>query len=269
MYVPPCAVDPAKASDRTELGKYADKWEAYWEDLSRWYHARPAFQRAFSAAYFAALDAKQSDPLSTDPILKMEYESRTPQKWSAHLASRAKAFHDASEKVAASGAWASKAYVFYSTGHPTTQRISISFMGDLEWSRYDLFRDLEDGTARPAQSAGSGKNAAGEKEHWVDYEQWVVDGGRAFKRFWRLSAIRDEHGDGTVPLCSQLGFGGAINVFKPLPEKPAHVPAPNSFWLWKRVIDVLLGYDVTKHLVPAGNVDPVKGTVDENIKPEY
>jgi len=182
--------------------------------------------------------------------------SSPPAPASAELiaaAGRAKDFHHASEKIAASGAWASKAYIFYSTGHLTTQRINIGLREEQEWNTFDMFNHLQYGTARPAQWSGSGKNADDEKEHWVDYEQWVVDDGRAYKKIWRLSATRDTNGDGTVPLSSQLGFGGPINVFRRLPGSPEHVPAPNSEWLWERVIDVLLGYDVTKHLVPPSN----------------
>jgi len=268
MYAPRYAVDPAKASDRTKLGALADRWAEFWDDLAAWYHSRPAFQKGLIPSAFAQFESSQMDPLFSDPVLSEQYNSRTVQKWSAYLAGRAKAFHEASEAVAAKGDWASKAYIFYSTGSLTTQVIKIESAGERRcWSVVDLISPnnsstLGDGTARvSAPRKGSRKNANDEKEHWVEYEQWVVDGDNMYKRFWKLSAIQDRDGDGTVPLCSQIGFGGPVKVFKPLPGAPEHVPAPNSQWLWNRVVDVLWGYDVTKHLVPAGEIDTTKGTV--------
>jgi hypothetical protein len=262
MYSPRYAVDPAKASNRINLGKFANQWADFWDSLADWYHARPAFKKGLNAPTFAQFESNQLDPLFSDPILKEQYESRTAMKWSSYLAGRAKAFHEASERLAASGAWASKAYLFYSTGSPTptTQSIKIELIEQRQcWSAIDLISpnlswQLAEGTARPSR-----KNTSHDGKHCVEYEQWVVDGDKMFKRFWRLSAVQDKNGDGTVPLCSQIGFGGDINVFKALPGAPDHVPAPNNEWMWSRVIDVLLGYDVTKYLDK--RVDPKAGVI--------
>jgi hypothetical protein len=268
MYAPRYAVDPDKASNRTRLGAFADQWANYWDGLADFYRARPAFEKGLIPSAVAQLDSNQLDPAVSDPILSEQYQFRSPQKWSSFLAEKAKDFHETSENVAASGAWASKAYIFYSTGTATTQAIRIEKIREVRcWSVVGLIQPnlsstLGDGTARPSAPKNcAGQNADGEGENWVEYEQWVVEGESMYKRFWKLSAIRDKDGDGTVPLCSQLGFGGPANVFKPLPGAPAHVPAPNSQWLWNRVIEVLLGYDVTQHLVPAGDVNLTKGIV--------
>ena len=88
------------------------------------------------------------------------------------------------------------------------------------------------------------------------FEQWIFEGpSHVAKRFWKLGAKRED-GDGTVPLRSLLGFGGPAKIFNPLPGSPEHVPAPNSDWLWDRVLEVLQGVNVQQHL---SSGDPREG----------
>ena len=82
---------------------------------------------------------------------------------------------------------------------------------------------------------------------------------RAHQYLWELSAERSTAGDATVPVCSQLGVGIKANVFKPLPGHPKHMDAPNSQWLWNRIIDVLQGAEVKNALVNADTVSTETG----------
>lgn len=65
-------------------------------------------------------------------------------------------------------------------------------------------------------------------------------------------------GDGTVPTHSQIADLASWNestLFKPTPGAPMHVPAPNTQWIWERVLDVLNGKDVSEHTMdwPTGH----------------
>jgi pimeloyl-ACP methyl ester carboxylesterase len=163
--------------------------------------------------------------------------------WNEQLAAKAQLFHAQSEKAALGSAWAERAYIFYSNTKdaPTTGQIKI--------------------TSAPGEPLGihlvgitwmgSLPQGPSDKDGVRTVEQWGVDPGLGYWKYnWLLSAAETE-GDSTVPISSQLGFGGPAKVFTPLPGGPKHSDAPNSDFLWDRVIDVLLGEEVSRHLIKA------------------
>jgi len=181
---------------------------------------------------------------------------RSAVGWNDALAKKAEQFHIESEAAAASGAWADKAFIFYSKGHPTTTSVFIQAEGETDCGDNivalikpsNTTSDLYDGIAHPPEPSDRS-----EERH---FEQWIFAGpSHVAKRFWKLGAKRED-GDGTVPLRSLLGFGGPAKIFNPLPGSPEHVPAPNSDWLWDRVLEVLQGVNVQQHL---SSGDPREG----------
>jgi len=173
---------------------------------------------------------------------------RIPMAWNEGLARKAQRFHEESEKVAASGTWADKAFIFYSKiPDSTTGRIVISSGGSKDCGQ-NMPSLLFPGCSVTTWMEGEGHPPEPTKIGGaLQVEQWEAKDGHLFKRFWTVSAARVE-GDGTVPLRSLLGFGGPAKVFQALPGNPPHVPAPNSEWLWDRVIELLQGEDVRKYL---------------------
>ncbi len=256
MWIQRAVVVPEQADDRVKLGLGAAQWADYWDRLGDWSHARIAFLK-WNVDECAALDQAQLKPLESDPVLKSQGEARKPIGWNTVLAEAAREFHAASEAAAGKDGWAPKTYIFYSTGSDTTQQIRVEKVRDhLCYNLVALIEpnpvsSLPDGTARPSKPSV--------RSEGVEYEQWLEENGKLYKRFWKLYAVRDKNGDGTVPLCSQLGFGGPAHVFRPLPGGPEHANAPNTPWLWRRILDVLLEYDVTRFLVPAGEVNTTTG----------
>jgi hypothetical protein len=246
-YYPRMVVDPGKASSpdkRKELAKGADDFSKYWDEYEIWAYAAAPYDKVFSNGVsdyhkWPARHLKGKDEL------KAQADCRLKQGWSEKLAENARKFHEESEKAAATGKWKDKAYIFYSKAEkPTT---GGAFIEKLSEHKTREIKDLtgtigalNDGTPRPIRGA---------VESAFEWQQWAIEGDDYVKRKWRLS-VQNVEGDSTVPLVSLLGFGGDAKVFKPIPEKDhqEHVPAPNSVWLWRCMIEVLQGYDVSKHL---------------------
>jgi hypothetical protein len=236
---------PASMAERGQIAAGADKWAEFIDDAAIHQGGRAAYIKLGGAPAAKFLAFVPDEIASRN--LEFQKDRRIPMGWNDFLSDRALAFHRASEAVAASGTWADKAFIFYSKNHPTTGRVVISSGGvkDCDDNIVALIApsntivDLVDGRAHPPPP--STVNGT------VQMEQWANSEGRLFKRFWNLSAVQED-GDGTVPLCSLLGFGGPAKVFQPLPKDPQHAPAANSEWLWDRVIEVLEGFDVSNFL---------------------
>lgn len=257
-------VESGKGSQAIAAG--SDEWAEYWDEHVEWERAKAFYDSLFPGGLPEFHDWPKKTLASRG--LQSQDSARVLMGWSNVLGGKARAFHESSESAAASGAWASKAFIFYSkTLHAKTTG-SVTIKKQSEAGPFTAVQlavsegipinySVLTGSARPSSTKTADSS--------LDVDQWVVEGGSHFKRRWRISYSKIE-GDGTVPLRSLLGFGGPAKVFKPLllnqfkPSEggPEHVPAPNSFWAWQRVIEVLQGYDVNKHL--ATNVDPVSGT---------
>jgi hypothetical protein len=189
--------------------------------------------------------------LAESAALQLQAARRISMAWSTELAKQAQTFHETSERIAAGGTWAEKAYIFYTKEHDTTVSVKIEPQGGLtQCNVVSMYSDANttntflDGEAKPAEPK--------ESENPLVVEQWQYQAGTLWRAHSQVSATTDD-GDGTVPRVSLLGFGGPAKVFKPLPGNPKHVPAPNSEWLWSRVMDVLQGHDVSDFLLTSAN----------------
>lgn len=241
-------------AQRQAIALEADKWAEYWDEYSLWQRARSMYEQ---------FNPGRDNPFFKWPERELASRGLAAQSaareltgWNVTLADNAFRFHKASEAAAATGKWAKKSYIFYSKiPSTTTGQVLLYKVSDTPSSVAELIqpggttRGVIDGKARPFEMVNANKSR--------DYDQWICLGDSYIKRKWRLS-VRKVDGDGTVPLVSLLGFGGPAKVFKALPGNPEHVPAPNSEWLWQRVVEVLQGYNVDKHLNTAA--DPVAGT---------
>ena len=255
------------------LAEGCESWGKFVDELTVRMAAREAFTRV--GGWYAAKFFYWAPQEILDRSLILQIEARLPElwkefsagkmtgrrfieawieqtePWNKKLADNARVFHEKSEDAARSGAWAEKAYIFYSNTKdgkkkPTTNKIKIT---------------------GPPRGEPLGHSHPGFPDggwDWVDrlppgpsddqkgrtVEQWA-DLGRVYGKYkWLLSA-ETTAGDSTVPISSQLGFGGKANVFQPLIKGPEHTDAPNSDWLCERVIDVLLGENVKRYLTNA------------------
>jgi hypothetical protein len=128
------AVDhsPDSIEERAQVAAGADAWSSFLDEAGTHQSGRALYQKV-------ADDAKAnntSSPWASKFVefvpreiasRKLEFQNvrRGIMGWNVELAGKAQAFHEASEAVAAKGAWADKAFIFYSKGHPTTGRVII------------------------------------------------------------------------------------------------------------------------------------------------
>jgi lecithin:cholesterol acyltransferase len=249
--IPPNAL----SSVRPELASGADAWSKLLDDFNIHRRGQAAYDKLGGAPaqkFNDFLDDEaQSRGLGFQRFRRSGFDTGglVPS-----FLDRAKAFHKSSEEIAKSGKWKDKAFIFYSKGHDTTMRVVIKSEGsqDCQNNVVALIRpsntidDLTSGRAHPPEPSGS--------DGVLHVEQWDGSNG-LFKRFWSVSRVTGD-GDGTVPLPSLLGFGGPAKVFKALPGNPEHVPAPNSDFLWDRVMELLEGFDVSSFFQ---NADTTQG----------
>jgi hypothetical protein len=242
---------PQTIEARAQIALGADDWNKFLDEA--------AIHRSGEAAYSGGM--KGSDAAAKHRAfvpneiarrnLSFQQSQRSAVGWNDLLAGRAMQFHKTSEANAASGKWADKAFIFYSKhvkdGKPvTTVRVSIKANGSKNCGN-SIPALIQPQTINQDWSEGNAHPPVPEKQSdkSLSIEQWVEDSGSYSKQFWTLDREAGE-GDGTVPLSSLLGFGGPAKVFAALPGGPNHVSAPNSDWLWDRVMEVLQGYDTSK-----------------------
>jgi hypothetical protein len=203
----------------------------------------------------------QDHPVS--PEIALQDEARVEAGWIPALAAKAEAFHRASEEAAKLPRWADKLFVFYAIGHDTTGGVSIQKVDETVMVRSGSLReDLVTAFGEEAQPSvagfgselttifeGRGGPATEVTRGGLGriYQQWVKVDGKIVRRRWELHAYQ-VMGDGTVPSASAIGIGGPAKIFRHIEGNPDHVAAPGSRWVWRRVVEVLQGHDVTEHL---------------------
>lgn len=279
---------PFSLAECERLAMGSEYWGKFVDELTVRMAARTAFSAVGGAAAIKFFDWAPNRILS-DPALILQIMERLPdlwnrftggtnkfnagtmtgrqfieawleeaKPWNEKLAEKARVFHQESETAAAKGAWAEKAYIFYSNTKdgekkPTTSQIKVTYFPPGKALGYRVpdypemgLNWLDDVPPEPS-----------DKHDVRTVEQWGEGPGLGYWKYtWLLSAATTE-GDSTVPISSQLGFGGPAKAFKPLLGGPEHAEAPNKVEMWERAIEVLLGEDVEGHL--AKNVDTVQG----------
>jgi hypothetical protein len=250
----PVETAPTTNAERVRITDGADDWSNFVDGAAVRKSGEPAYiLGGVGVDNFKQID--QDERAKGDRPFQLS--KRVPVGWNTELANKSLAFHQASEATAQSGAWKDKAFIFYSKfkAKPTTGSVVLSSLGqDVDChsnvvaliSPEGVIPDLIPGTAHPPEPQKA--NGA------LQVEQWDVDpvSRSAFKRFWQISTTTID-GDGTVPVPSLLGFGGPARVFTAIPQDPDHTHAPNSPFVWDRVLDVLQGDDFDGFLLKTAN----------------
>jgi hypothetical protein len=247
---PPQFVKAAGLSDeeRAGLAMTADEWHAYYREAFERHRAQEIYAAVFPHGlpkregwFKAEMKARG---------LELQFAARSTGGWNRELAARAQKFHEESEAIARSGAWADKAYVFYSlTEAPTTLSTHLERVSEAEYPNIAAFLKaeripmlaFERGEAVPPSGTEKITLADGRSAPALTWHQWTVTADGRYKRtVWRIYVVnRPKSGDSTVPVRSLLGFGGRAHVFKPT-DKP-HPEATDDVRVWTGVIRVLQG----------------------------
>src|SRR5207244_2450072 len=134
--------------------------------------------------------------------LEQQYASRFVGGWNTELAARAKKFHEESEQEAGSGAWASKAYIFYSVAKaPTMLSVHFECVAQTEFHSFVPLLDAEgfgvlhfaDGDVIPPRREEEYKLSDGRTIPAPIAHQWTVQDGRFFRSIWRLHGVNEPY----------------------------------------------------------------------------
>ena len=318
-------VPNAKALDpvtRGHVAEHADAFHKFWNEFGERERGRVLYESQPDSEATAIHREWFWDRVREDPLLSAGLAHRTTMSsWSPYLAERARAFFETSERIAAAGEWANKAYIFFSlTKDATMTQLNLSIAHKRTYSDRESFvrgehvshESFARGVARPPAPHFSERKYGEIPEHVaspqqheleneisdgvVTYSSWSrePDGNLTatdYKLQWPVfqvfakggSVLVRPQGDATVPLSSQLGFGGPANVFKrtlsdgneDYPEErrssqrddkehfdfrdgPVHKAAANPRQVWKRVLLMLQGHQCDAEL--DRHADPGKGT---------
>jgi len=227
--------------DRAKLAIGAAEWHTAWWDCGR----RDAYGVFWDQTELQKYNRRI---LARNENLRLQDSLRSPMPtgWNQTIAGRAAKFHEQSESDI--GQSTVELYIFWSEKNATPGSVDIELDGAPEnISLLEMGIPVND-------YFNEGKYPAYDINGDFDFRfQWWTS---KRTREWVKFSGKIIDGDGTVPRASLLGIGTPnAKIFAPLPGNPAHVPAPNSEWLWDRVLDVLTSRNVSSYLVnePAVN----------------
>lgn len=274
------AREPLDAKARGALALRASAWHEYWEEYCERRRGRTLVEWLYPHAppnHWAERELAKRGLVDQDAL-------RVEQGWNQKLADAASAFHSKCEEWAVRGPWADRCYLFYSVAEEATtlcldaklvhaeELPVVEFLKAVGVTMADTRGEV---VLPPRKRIAPDDTSVGEKELKEKGDVWVVErwypsprfmyGHRLFGReVWRFATLRQVDGDGTVPLESQLGFGGKAKVFKRIEDRadgtgPAHVPASNHPWVWDRILETLQGRDPKEHLAKPNEANPETG----------